>query len=88
MRKKELEKLELDIAREKDPEIAERLKAVLEVRKSERRERKLRLQERWWALCRESGRLVRFLLIAFAIVLGGIITIGLLIAWVTGAFSR
>lgn len=39
MRKKDLEKLELDIAREKDREVAERLKAVLEARQRERRER-------------------------------------------------
>ena len=42
MWKKDLEKLELDIAREKDHEVAERLKAVLEAKQRERRERNLR----------------------------------------------
>jgi predicted PurR-regulated permease PerM len=84
MRKKELEKLELDIAREKDREVADRLKAVLETRKSERCERELQLKRRWKAL----RRVIRITFIVAAIIIGGMIAIGLLVAWVTGEFSR
>ena len=63
MRKKEIEKLEVDIAREKDPEVAERLKAILRAKQSEREEWKLPLKRSSQALhrfalaLRESSRL-------------------------------
>ena len=79
MRKKDLEKLELDIAREKDREVAERLKAVLES-----------LQREWQELKdrrRRTGRFVAdwllgslvVLLMGFLALVGIVSVIGFLI---------
>ena len=87
MRKEELEKLELDIAREKDPEVADRLKAVLEARKNERRERNLRLQTVGIGIA-VVIRMVLKVLIITIIVTAVLSALGLLIAWFTGEFSR
>ena len=84
MRKKDLEKLELDIAREKDREVAERLKPVLEARQRERRERNLRLQTAGIGIAVVIRKVLIFTLIGFAV----LVALGLLvalIAWVTGA---
>jgi hypothetical protein len=76
MWKKDLEKLELDIAREKDREVADRLKAVLEARQQERRERNLRLKRQWDRT-----------LINILIIMVGILALGALVALIAWFFG-
>ena len=83
MLKKDLEKLELDIAREKDPEVAERLKAVLETRQRERRERNRRLQTVGIGIVVVIRKVLIFTLIGLGILLA-LGAIGALILWVAG----
>jgi len=68
MRKKEIEKLEMDIAREKDQEVAERLKAILWAKQAEREEWKQcareTVEEASQALCK-AGRLAAGTLLFF-----------------------
>jgi len=84
--KKDLEKLELEIAREKDREVSERLKAVLEARQRERRERNLHLQKVGIDIEEGFEEGLRKACIVFIITLIAGTALVLLIVWIAGRF--